>query len=1139
MALHPSLAARLVAASFCVLALNPAAAGADWKTAWSIGSPDGANAEFALAPSGYGKYQADGFFVVGRSKPVVDWPYVHPGPSDAWAGGGGHTFTILFGLRQAPAPGECRLQLALLDTHAGGPPKLEVRVNGQAFEKPLAAGAGDASVQGDPTRGKPQRVTVDFPSSLLAAGDNLIQLTTTTGSWLLYDAVWLETAVPLEVDNAQSTTVVESVQAVRAVRRQGDAMMQSVRIKARHYGEPIEATLEVEGAPRTSVRLSERAVETEVLIPAATKTVERSVRIVAAGKVVASRQITVKPVRPLTVYILPHSHTDIGYTEIQTAIEEKQVENLRKGIEYARRTASYPEGARFVWNVEVLWAADLYLRRRPEAERQAFFDAVKNGQVVLNGMYLNELTGLCRTEELLRLFRYSTELGQQTGVPIDSVMISDVPGYTWGTVTAMAQAGLRYFSTAPNYFDRIGDILQKWENKPFWWVGPSGKERILVWIPFKGYAMSHVYRALSPSFVNEYQEQLEKMKYPFDIAYMRWSGHGDNAEPDPAICDFVRDWNTHYVWPRFVISGTGEAFRAFEKRYGKDLPTVRGDWTPYWEDGAGSSALETAMNRHSSDRVTQAEALFALRDPKAYPAAEVRDAWNQVLLYSEHTWGAWCSVSDPEAQATREQWEIKRSYALEADRRSRELLERVAPRSAASGVVAELDVFNSTSWPRTELVRVDPSLRLVGDRVLDPQGNPVPSQRLTDGSLVFLVTDAPPLAGQRYRVTAGEPAVAARNRVEGSLLENDGVRVRLDPRSGAIIELTARGTEGNFADAWGSEGINEYLFLPGDQVSQIVRNDAVTLRVGESGPLVTSLIAESAAPGCRRLSREVRVVAGLNHVELLNLVDKERAATPTKPNDGQFAQKGGKESVNFAFPFQVPDGQLRLELPMGVIRPDLDQMPSACKNWFTIGRWADVSNRRQGIEWVSLDAPLVQVGGITATLVGSQSNPAVWRKQVGATRRIYSWAMNNHWGTNYRAYQEGPVMFRFLLRPHGPYDAAANSRFATGASQPLIAIPASGKAPSGEPRLRVEPAEVLVTALKPTDDGAGLVVRLYGGSEKSSKAKLNWSGAQPVAVHLSDTSEAPREKVRGSVSVPGHGIVTLRVEFNDSSMAKK
>jgi hypothetical protein len=56
-------------------------------------------------------------------------------------------------------------------------------------------------------------------------------------------------------------------------------------------------------------------------------------------------------------------------------------------------------------------------------------------------------------------------------------------------------------------------------------------------------------------------------------------------------------------------------------RHGDRLPEVRGDWTPYWEDGAGSSAAETALNRASSERLTQAEALWAMLAPAHYPAS--------------------------------------------------------------------------------------------------------------------------------------------------------------------------------------------------------------------------------------------------------------------------------------------------------------------------------------------------------------------------------------------------------------------------------------------------------------------------------------------------------------------------------------
>jgi len=76
---------------------------------------------------------------------------------------------------------------------------------------------------------------------------------------------------------------------------------------------------------------------------------------------IASHRVTIPPMRKLTVYILPHSHTDIGYTAIQTDIEEKQINNVLQGLADARRTADYPEGARFVWNVEVTWAADVHV----------------------------------------------------------------------------------------------------------------------------------------------------------------------------------------------------------------------------------------------------------------------------------------------------------------------------------------------------------------------------------------------------------------------------------------------------------------------------------------------------------------------------------------------------------------------------------------------------------------------------------------------------------------------------------------------------------------------------------------------------------------------------------------------------------
>jgi hypothetical protein len=924
-----------------------------------------------------------------------------------------------------------------------------------------------------------------------------------------------------------------SAQPVSALIEKEGKWFQPVEVRLSCLDVPTNVTVRIEGAPPLESSLTQTEQQVQVDVAAVSAETSLALSLEAGGKALETRRASLKPIPKLVVYVLPHSHTDIGYTEIQTAVEEKQIQNLIKGMELARKTAQYPEGARFVWNVEVLWAVDSYLRRMSSEKRTEFLEAVKNGSVALNGMYLNELTGLCRPEELLRLFRYSTQLASQTGTRIDAAMISDVPGYTWGTVTAMAQAGIKYFSAAPNYFDRIGDILVQWENKPFYWLSPSGNEKVLVWIPYRGYALSHMIKQLSPEFVTSYLAHLDETHYPYDIAYIRWSGHGDNAEPDPAICEFIKDWNARYAYPKFFISSTSRAFRAFEERYSDKLPQVRGDWTPYWEDGAGSSAAETAMNRASADRLTQAETLWAMLDPKHSPSKAFDEAWRSVLLYSEHTWGADCSVSDPEREKTKEQWAIKRSYAVAADQQSRELVAQALAQPAqqpGSSVQGEFDVLNTTSWPRTELVNLSRQESATGDQVLDDRNKPVPSQRLSNDALAFIAREVPPFAARRYRVSAGKEPADESLHVTENLLQNRELSLRIDTNSGAIIELRGRQIPVNLVDAGSGEALNDYLFLPGDDLANLQHSGPATIKIKENGPVVASLLIESEAPGCRMLTREVRLYADADYLEVIDTVDKLRAAIPPKPPDWQFAQKGGKESVNFTFPFNVPRGDLVIDTPLGVMEPEVDQIAGSCKNWFPVSRWVDVSNPDFGVTWVTLDAPLIEVGELSARLLGSQTNPTVWRRKVNRTQRFYAWVMNNHWGTNYRGYQDGPTVFRFILRPHRAPNPGATHRFAMERSQPLVVVPARTVRLPNQPRLIVESEQMVVNGLKPSDDGKGLIVRLFNATKLDQTVRLRWSDPKPTQVWQSDTAEEQLQKIGNDLNVPGHGLLTLRAE---------
>jgi alpha-mannosidase len=166
-------------------------------------------------------------------------------------------------------------------------------------------------------------------------------------------------------------------------------------------------------------------------------------------------------------------------------------------------------------------------------------------------------------------------------------------------------------------------------------------------------------------------------------------------------------------------------------------------------------------------------------------------------------------------------------------------------------------------------------------------------------------------------------------------------------------------------------------------------------------------------------------------------------------------------------------------------------------------------------------------------MFSSQTHHDIWRKHIEPTQRFYSWIMNNHWSTNYRAYQDGPVEFRYGLRPHGGYDPAAASRFATAMSQPLVASSHGQRSRMGL-KLRIEQEDVLVQECKRSADGSAWIVRLFGASGQDRKTGLTWADGRPIKVWRSNLSEQPLERIDALVDVPGWDLITLRIETLDT-----
>jgi hypothetical protein len=367
-------------------------------------------------------------------------------------------------------------------------------------------------------------------------------------------------------------TLISSVRSAAVLVERDGRLFQTVQLSIRHFGDEASALVRLNDTAATNFTLHSGAQNFEVPVAAVEKETPIKVSAEVAGRTLATQRLALRPVRKWVVYLLPHSHVDIGYTHVQTEVERAQWRYLETAIDTARKTSGNPPGARFKWNTEVLWAVDSYLKQATPEKQQELFDAVKAGWVGLDALYGNELTGLCRPEELLRLVGFAQKLSQRTGVPIESAMITDVPGYTWGIVPTFAHSGVKYFSMGPNGGDRIGHTSAAWGDKPFYWIGPNGRDRVLCWMTGTGY-----YQVFQSSQkLLEYLARLDQSGYPYDMVQVRHC-LGDNGAPDTRFADTVKQWNDTHAYPKLVIATTAEMFRNFERRYGDKLPRVSDD----------------------------------------------------------------------------------------------------------------------------------------------------------------------------------------------------------------------------------------------------------------------------------------------------------------------------------------------------------------------------------------------------------------------------------------------------------------------------------------------------------------------------------------------------------------------------------
>jgi hypothetical protein len=1094
-------------------------------TVFQIGVADGDYREFATA----GNYQAyaqtfphDADFVVGQSDSKKDWPWIQPGPSDAWAGSRAHTFKITFDLPEVAA-GYYRLVLDFVDTQGAEPPGLTVGINDMALKFKLPPGHGDESL-GNPKVGKNYSLQQVFPAVLLHAGKNTITLANDQGSWALYDDVRLESGAA-----APTEAVRLHAEALPWLKRSGEGLPRVVKVSVENLASMREpASIGWKAGTRSGEeKLDLHFGHNEVSIPLPDVLEKTTVELAlnAAGKEIKATTV-LQPARRWKVFIVPTVHTDIGYTDLQERVMARHADNTMQALTMIDRHPS------FNWDFETFWQLDCFLRAHPEKAEETF-RRLREGRMGLSAFFGNMLTGLCSHEALNRATLPARDLANRGGFDFTSVILDDVPSAIGSLPTVLGNAGIKYFIEGVNG-DRAPFATQGLQSL-FYWEGPDGS-RVLSHIA-GGYAMAgglisslELAGERLPGLLASY----ENAGYAYDAVLVN-GAFSDNQGVAAWLPEVVEKWNAQWEYPKLILGRPEDFFRYIEQNFAAKIPVMRGDFGAWWEDGAASSARETALCRRAEERAVTAEMLHSLAavlGGAPYPKWDFDELWRNILLYDEHTWGAAGSISAPQAEQTIKQWEVKGSFARQADAASGQLLESGMVKLARLIPAADLVVFNPLAWSCTNLVTTAPA-----DAVQDLKTKRmIPCQTLPEGGSCFVAGDLPSVGYRSYRRVASTGPVTNAVSFSGAEMENEFYRVSLDPKSGALNSILDKETGRELIDPESEYRLGELIYVSGGEGSYAVHSDLKGLpapkftyhrqngvRVSQAnGPVFGELASEATAEKFPKITLRVRLYRGLKRVDVRCELDKEETTA--------------KEAVYIAFPFafDVERGGLWLEYPDAITEPLKDQHSSACRDWYAVQRWLAASDSQATVVLSPLDSPLVTLGGLTAS---------TWPRQLSLKRaHVFAYVMNNYWHTNYKASQGGRHVFRFsLTSARGGFskrDAVARgwemyspavAQSGGGPLKPLLSAPAGSL-------IGVEPVGLPLMAFKQAEDEKGFVFRVcdFAGVGGKLKLTLPRPARESFTCDLVETHAVKQDSHGKTITAPLKPFApsTVKVQFH-------
>ncbi len=747
---------------------------------------------------------------------------------------------------------------------------------------------------------------------------------------------------------------------------------------------------------------------------------------------------------------------------------------------------------------------------------------------IIGGMWVEPDLNMPDGESLVRQILVGKRYFQNNfGVDVKIGWNPDSFGYNYQLPQIYKKSGMDYFVTQKLLW---AHEFTTFPYKLFWWQAPDGS-RLLTYFPHD-YAGGIDAEPLAAD-LSIWMPSIYGKTIPDKPEMMHLYGVGDHGGgPTRIMLDHAEQLQApDAVYPKLEFSFARDFFSDMEKKLpNMQVPTWDAELYFAYHRGVFTTQAETKRRiRRAEETVLNAEKFAALASlfGRPYPQDGMELTWKNLLFDHFHDIMPGSGIAVNYLDAKRNLEDVDRA----ANDVTTGSLREIAAHINTQGEGVPVMIFNSLSWPRTEMTEVEaqlpgPSRQI---EVVDSTGKPAESQLLhidaeTHRARFLLLSKTPAFGYRTYfvRGVTTAPAVHSMLKASSDTLENEFIRVKIDPQTGCMTSLFDKrsrtealapaetdtggpknSTCGNLLqtfvdkpkqwDAWNIDADFEKQHWDLDKADEV--------NLMESSPLRAVIQVKNHFQNSTFV-RDIIMYAGVPRVDV-----KMQAEWHEK-----------HILLKVAFSLSAHSDKATFEIPFGSVeRPTTRNTPAEMAQFEVPAyRWADISDAKHGFSLLN------------DCKYGYDSRGNVLRLSL---------LRSPEWPDPHA--DEGHHEFTYSLFPHGgSWKDALTVRRGYELNYKLISLPLEkhlGSLAAEHSFLQAQPDNVIVTALKKAEDEHALVVRFYEWAGKDGEVTIQLPpGAE--SAEETDLMEKPISNLsihNGGVTLhtKPYEIKTIRARF--------